>query len=169
MKKILLLFLAISTLTTSFAASSVITPTKKATEIYLSIGKNGEQISLMDFTQISVKDYETISGRQLKLFEKAAFKLSQKKLARCINHNGVINNKRLMRLMADGSTGFHLGGFALGFFLGLIGVLIAYVANNNENKPNRVKWAWIGLGVSVLLTIILVVAFFNTVKHSLDD
>jgi hypothetical protein len=161
MKKFLLFFVAVVLLTTSFATTGTRNvPAKKATEIYLVIGKNGEQISLMNLTQISVKDYQTVSGRHLTVFEKAAFKLSQRKLAKCINTDGSINNKKLLKLMDDGdhSTGFHLGGFALGFLLGLIGVLLAYVVNDNENKPNRVKWAWIGFGIFVVLYIALLIA-----------
>lgn len=160
MKKFLLIIFAFSLLHTCFAAKITNVPSKKATDIYLTIGKNGERISLMDLTRISVKDYQTISGRHMKLFEKAAFKLSQRKLAKCINVDGSINNKKLKKLMDDGdhSTGFHLGGFALGFFLGLIGVLLAYVVNDNENKRNRVKWAWIGFGIFVVLYIILLIS-----------
>lgn len=158
MKKLLFLLTSFCILTISFAATGTNSPSKKATEIYLTIGKNGEQISLMDLSKISVKDYETISGRHLKFLEKASFKLSQRKLAKSINADGSLNSKKLVKMLADGdmSTGFHIGGFALGFFLGLIGVLIAYVANNNENKRNRVKWAWIGFGIAFVLGLVLI-------------
>lgn len=60
---------------------------------------------------------------------------------------------------ADHSTGFHFGGFALGFFVGLIGVLIAYLIRGDEAVDrNRRKWAWIGFGVYVLLLVALIVA-----------
>lgn len=157
MKKTLLFLIACISFLVSIAATGTNIP-KNAGEMYVVIGKNGEQISLVDLSRIKVKDYETISGRHLTFFERAAFKLSQRKLAKSINPDGSVNNKKLTKLLADGdmSTGFHIGGFALGFLLGLIGVLIAYVANNNENKRNRVKWAWIGFGVGLLLSIILI-------------
>jgi hypothetical protein len=47
--------------------------------------------------------------------------------------------------------------FALGFLLGLIGLLIAYLIND-DYKHNRVKWAWIGFGIVVVLNIILIAA-----------
>lgn len=57
--------------------------------------------------------------------------------------------------MAEGtSSGFNIGGFALGFFLGLIGVLIAYVFIKDANL---IKWSWIGLG-AVLVIILLAAA-----------
>ena len=52
---------------------------------------------------------------------------------------------------ADGRSGFNPGGFALGFFAGLIGVLIAYLIKD-DHKKNRTKWAWLGLGIAVVLT-----------------
>ena len=160
MKKIVLIFIAFSILTVSFASTVTSVPVKKATDVYLVIGKKGERISLMDLTQISVKDYQTISGRHMTFLERAGFKVSQKKLAKCIKADGSINSKRLAKLVGDGdhSTGFHAGGFALGFLLGLIGVLLAYVVNDNENKPNRVKWAWIGFGIFVVIYIAVVIA-----------
>lgn len=55
-------------------------------------------------------------------------------------------------MLASGETGFHAGGFFLGLLLGVIGVIIAYLIND-EKKHNRVKWAWIGWGVWVVLLI----------------
>jgi uncharacterized membrane protein len=68
-----------------------------------------------------------------------------------------VNSKKLEKFLkkADGS-GFHLGGFALGFLLGLIGVLIAYLLND-EKKSARVKWAWLGLLTAVVLWVIVAV------------
>jgi len=46
----------------------------------------------------------------------------------------------------------------LGFFLGVIGVLLSYVISGDEDvKRNRQKWAWIGLGVAVLIIIISII------------
>ena len=56
----------------------------------------------------------------------------------------------------EGQTGFHAGGFFLGLLLGLIGVLIAYLINDDKHR-NRVKWAWIGWGVIVVLVLISLV------------
>ena len=50
-----------------------------------------------------------------------------------------------MKKRGDGE-GFQAGGFFLGFLLGLIGVLITYLINDDQ-KRNRVKWAWIGFAI----------------------
>jgi multisubunit Na+/H+ antiporter MnhE subunit len=49
---------------------------------------------------------------------------------------------------ANGKTGFHPGGFALGFPFGLIVALIAYLIRDDKKRNGR-KWAWIGLVVYV--------------------
>ena len=54
---------------------------------------------------------------------------------------------------AEGGGGFHIGGFALGFLLGLIGVLIAYLINDDKKKE-RVKWSWIGCLVLVVILLL---------------
>ncbi len=152
--KIVAVFFLLSANSFAFSSSSF---HKKAADVYLPIGNN-MQISLLDLSVIKEHDFEKISGKHLNLFEKLGFKASQKKLRNSINADGTINSKKLTRYLEDGdqSTGFHLGGFALGFFGGLIGVLIAYIIND-DNKKNRVKWAWIGFGIGAVISIVLIV------------
>jgi hypothetical protein len=160
MKKILFLFTAVLLFTTSFAASLPVShPVKKvkATEVMIPIGKTGKTISLFDLSQIKVKEMEVLTGKKMKFWDRLAFKAAQKQLRSSINKDYTIDNRRLNKLAAkapDGS-GFHLGGFALGFLLGLIGVLIAYLINDDK-KSTRVKWAWIGFAAWV---VILIIAF----------
>ena len=62
---------------------------------------------------------------------------------------------QLDKLAARAASGtFNLGGFALGFLLGLIGVLIAYLINDDK-KSDRVKWAWIGLAAWIVILILV--------------
>ena len=158
MKKILFLLVAFGVYaTSSFAFSGFTSSPKRASEVFLPIGSSGQKISLMDLSTINVKDFETLSGRHLKFFDRLGFKLAQRKLRYSINADGTINSKRLIKFMEQGdhSTGFHLGGFALGFFVGLIGVLIAYLIND-DNKRNRVKWAWIGFAAFLVIYLIII-------------
>ena len=102
----------------------------------------------------------------MNFFQKAAFKAGQKKLKNSFSADGTITNKRLVKAMESGdhSRGFHIGGFALGFLLGIIGVLLAYVIGGDEDvKKNRAKWAWIGFGLYVVLLIALLVSVNNSV------
>ena len=155
MKKVLSLFLAFALFTTSFASSGYSILTKRATEIYLPIGQS-TTISLMDLSVIKVKDYENLSGKHLNFFQRIAFRAGQRKLRNSIAADGTVTNEKLLKAMSNGdpSTGFNIGWFALGLILGLIGVLLSYLINGDEDvKRNRHKWAWIGWGVWVIILV----------------
>jgi len=157
MKKLFVFFVLIATFLAAFSTSvSTKDLPLKASEIYFPIGKSGEMISLQDLSTIKLKDFETLTGKKMKLMDKIGFALTQKKLRNSINPDGRFNKKKTERYfnkMAEGD-GFHAGGFFLGFLLGLIGVLIAYLIKDDK-KRNRVKWAWIGLGIWVVIVIII--------------
>ena len=159
MKKLVTLFTALAFVLFSFAAVITETPPKNANEIFVPVGNAGQKISLMDLSQISMKEFATITGKKLKFVDKVALKLAQRDLRKSINEDGTINSKRLeksLKKFADGESGFHIGGFALGFLLGLIGVLIAYLIKDDK-KSNRVKWAWLGLAAWVVILLIALV------------
>ena len=121
----------------------------------------------MQLSTIDVKDFGRISGRHLKFLDRLAFKAGQKKLRNSIAKDGTINKKRLTKLMGEGdhSTGFHLGGFALGFLLPIIGVLLAYAIGGNEDvKRNRAKWAWIGFGSFIVAVGAIALIVFSNDK-----
>lgn len=168
MKKVFTLLAAIALFATSFASSGFnLSSAKRASEVYLTINKN-TQISLKDLSEIKIKDYEKLSGKHLNFFERMTFKAGQKKLRNSFAADGTITNKKLVRMMSpdDHSVGFHIGGFALGFFLGLIGVLIAYIIKGDEAVDrNRRKWAWIGFGVYVFLLAALVIAVTSSMTY----
>jgi hypothetical protein len=162
MKKLFTLFLAIGLIGPAIA-SSILNPTPmnttpvKASEIKIPIAK-GKMISVLDLAYIKVADYEKVTGKKMTFVKKIQFKLAQRKLRKSINEDGTFNNKKLEKVFQDemsGTTGFHLGGFALGLFLFVIGVLIAYLIDD-EKKSNRVKWAWIGAAVSLLFGIFFI-------------
>jgi hypothetical protein len=159
MKKFITLFLALSLLATSFAGTNIVEPKKpakiNANNVLIPVGKNGEKISLMDLSRMKVKDLEAITGNKMKLTDKVGFALAQKQLRSSIDADGTINNRKLNKVAAkaDDGSGFHLGGFALGFLLGLIGVLVAYLIKDDK-KSARVKWAWIGLAAWVVIWLI---------------
>ena len=172
MKKTFALFLAVALFIAGFAAAPsgslslttptpVETPVLNAKNVMLPVGNTGKTISLMDLSTISVKEYEALSGKKLGFFDKIGFKLGQKKLRNKLEADGSIKSgfvkKFAGKMAADGETGFHIGGFALGFLAGLIGVLVAYLINDDK-KSNRVKWAWIGLAALVVIELVVVLA-----------
>lgn len=160
MKKILFMFVAVLAMTASFAAFNLTEPPKKASEIFIPLGKNGAQISLMDLSVVKASEFEALSGKKMKFTDKIGFKIAQKELRNSINRDGTVNSKKLNKLahkMAAGDSGFNIGGFALGFLLGLIGVLIAYVISD-DNKAARTKWAWIGFGAALVIYLLILLA-----------
>jgi hypothetical protein len=160
MKKLAVLFSALLILTNSFGTSHILTPRKlNAGDIYLPIGKTGKKISLIELSVISAKDLQSLTKRKMTFAERISFKIAQNKLRQNIAIDGTIEKKKVEKffLKRGGETGFHIGGFALGFFLGLIGVLIAYIIND-DYKRNRVKWAWIGWGIFVAIYVIVIVS-----------
>lgn len=169
MKKIVLFIAALAVITSTFASITPLSskePVLRADRMFFPVGKSGKTISLLELSRISVKDFQALTGRKMSFFDKMSFKVAQKKVRDNIDRDGTINNKKIQKALQNkskgGETGFHFGGFALGFFLGLIGVLVAYLIND-DYKRNRVKWSWIGLGIAVVLNIILIVAVFNSV------
>jgi hypothetical protein len=63
MKKTFILFLLIAVVSSTYSSTSTTpvsstNPSIKATDVYVPIGKNGQLISLMDLSEISVKDFE---------------------------------------------------------------------------------------------------------------
>jgi hypothetical protein len=157
MKKTFILFLLIVVFSATYSSTTSIpvSPAKssvKATEVYVPIGKTGQFISLMELSQIRVKDYETLSGKKMKFVDKVNFKLGQRELKKSINHDGTFSNKKVEKYFNKRALGgvFSISGFLLGLFLSLIGVLIAYLITTGDKK-GRIRWAWIGAIISIIL------------------
>jgi hypothetical protein len=159
MKKVFAFVVALAIMTQSFAAAITKPEPLKASDVRIPIA-NGKVITLQELADMKASDYAKLTGKKMKFFDRVGFKIAQKKLRNSINPDGTLNSKKLeknLRKAADGTTGFHLGGFALGFLLGLIGVLIAYLLSD-ENKQNRVKWAWLGLLAGFIFWLLIIVA-----------
>ncbi|MEY2917183.1 MAG: hypothetical protein RIS73_897 [Bacteroidota bacterium] len=113
---------------------------------------------LKKISTMSVKEFEAFTGKHMNAVDRMLFKVEQRKLKNSFNEEGMVKNKKLDKYLKksskNGGAGFHLGGFALGFLLGLIGVLIAYLAFKDDKKKDRVKWAWIGTAVVVAIALL---------------
>jgi hypothetical protein len=125
-------------------------------EVFIPIGNTGHLISLMDLSEISVKDFENLSGKKMKFADKVKFKLGQRELRKKINEDGSFNSKKLENYFEASQkkgllTGISWAGLALGLFLSLIGVLIAYLITSKEGNRSMIKWAWIGAIISLII------------------
>jgi len=158
MKKIITLIALLAIFSIGYPASNPISVSKakppvKATEVYLPLGKTGELISLMDLSLIGVKEYESLTGKKMKFLDKVNFKIGQRQLKKCINHDGTFSKKRIQKYFnkaAVGGGGVSILGLALGLLLSIIGVLIAYLLKS-PNKKSLVTWAWIGFLISLIV------------------
>src|SRR6186713_680126 len=158
MKKTFILFLLIAVFSATYSSTNTIPvsskdPSIKATDVYVPIGKNGQLISLMDLSQISVKEFESLSGKKMKFKDKVSFKMKQRELKKNINYDGTFSKKRVEKYFNKAALfggAISLSGLALGLFLNLIGVLIAYLITTGDNK-GRIRWAWIGAIISAII------------------
>ena len=140
MKRIITLSLGVCFLATSFARTNVVLPTTKApvvnaNTVMIPIGKNGQKVSLMDLSQMKVKEFEALSGKKLKLGQKIEFSLGQKQLRNSINADGTINAKKIAKVVAK-----------------------AKAKEMNDQSRRYLKLWLILLGVSIVLDIIAVAA-----------
>ena len=160
--------LSVSLLASFFLLTSFVSPGLRdngntvavnAKVIFIPIGgAPGTQVSLFDLRNMTKSQLEELTGRKMNFAENIAFNKAQKRLKKDINEQGEVTGKKLKKMMyssGDGTTGFHIGGFALGFLVGLIGVLIAYLIKDDKKK-NRVKWAWIGLAAWLVIYLAII-------------
>jgi hypothetical protein len=97
--------------------------------------------------QLSMKDYEAITGKKLSFRNKIVFYLTKKEL---MKKNKTVDKATFDKAFRDESMGFNLGGFLLGFFLSLLGVLIALLFGRKVLRS-----AWRGFLVGLVLDLIL--------------
>ena len=150
MRKLLLVLTLFMFALSSFAAVSSTSPIK------IDPADKSTSITLQQFVNLSPKEYSALTGKKLGLFQKAELKFAQKKLANTIKKNASLKHMKIDALKREPISGAYWAGAALGAFLGPIGVLIAYLIND-DNKQERVRAAWRGfiifLGVVVVTLI----------------
>lgn len=111
---------------------------------------NMDAKTFLTLTPAKVKE---LTGKKMTLKEKIGLKLAQRHVKKELKKGHEVNVAEALR--AEGN--FNWGAAALGFFLGLIGVLIVYLAFKNDKETAR-KSAWIGLAVWIAIWLIILVA-----------
>ena len=128
---------------------SAIQPAKKTQKI------NDDNISLI-LEKMSIDEVLKSSMKEIQM--ETSTKLSFRDKVFLFTHKGKIkkakkaglNEAELQSMMEHSSREFSLVAFLLGFFLSLIGVLIAYVFMKNS----KAKSSWYGLLTSALIGLI---------------
>jgi hypothetical protein len=145
-RKTLAIALAFGILTQCSVSAAVVAPSKptppapaplKASDVRIPISGTGKTVSLQELSIMNVDDPGHLTGKKMGWFKRMAFKLA-----------------RLRAGYYDDDSSFHIGGFALGFLLALVGVLFAYLIHDAHHHQ-RVKWAWIGCGCCAVLGLLL--------------
>lgn len=116
---------------------------------------NYQNLSAEEFLALTPKEIKKNTGKKLRFKEKVALKIAQTTLKRNLK-----KAKKGKDVTGTKKMTFHIGGFLLGFFLGLIGVLIAYLVLEDKDAG---KSSLIGLGAALVLIILLTVAVFSSV------
>lgn len=173
MRKILFLGTALVLYSVTFASANVVElPLLKADQIMIPVGKTGHRISYAQLATISMADLQALTGKKMGFMQRLNFKMAQKRMQKSIAADGTIKNKKIAKFFTKRGggpdSGFHALGFILGLFLSGLGVLLAYVINDDDDKSNRVKWAWIGFGLGLVLYIVLWLVWWKVATDTLD-
>ena len=157
MRNFLTLGLMSFCLNASFASVTVVTPILKASEIFIQVSKSGRTISLPELSDIKIRDFESLSGKKMKFFERLGFKAAQKKIREHISKDGTFTDKKWIKAIPkeDKEAKGSFGAFLIGLILGPFGVLIAYTTKG-DTKKNMVKWAWIGFATQIALLLLYI-------------
>ena len=117
---------------------------------------SADAIGKMDaktFLTLTPAKVKEITGKKMTLNEKIGLKLAQRHVKKELKKGHEVNMANVMS--SEGN--FNWGAAALGFFLGLIGMLIVYLAFNNDKATAR-KSGWIGLAIGLAISKIFLLA-----------
>jgi hypothetical protein len=111
-----------------------------------------DDMTLREVLELSPKQYSEITGEKLSFKDKLAFSFMKKELRK--NKSLDLDKKvDLKAAVSNSSGGFNIGGFIVGFLLGLIGVGLVYIFSD-DSAARRSSWK--GFGAWVILILVLV-------------
>jgi hypothetical protein len=114
-----------------------------------------EMLSRLDaqsFLALTPAKVAEMTGRKMTLNQKINLKLTQRQVKKQLKKGIEVDMMEMAKRANSGS--FNWGAAALGFFLGLIGILIVYLAFKNDKEVAR-KSGWIGFAVGVAVALLL--------------
>lgn len=110
--------------------------------------KGIENMTIESFLDLNPKKIKEETGQKLKLKEKIVLKLVQRDIRKKVKKNEVVNFEEDY---AAAKRNFNLGGFLLGFFFSLLGVLVALLFGKDA-----VRSAWKGFLVGLLVGLLII-------------
>lgn len=118
------------------------------------------QLDAKTFLALTPAKIQEMTGTKMTFGQKVSLKMAQMEVKKQLKKGKEVNMAEMGKKAEGGINWLWL---LIGFVLGLIGVLIAYLTREGKDD-GRVKSAWIGAAIWVVLWIILVVAVFSTAK-----
>ena len=100
------------------------------------------------FLEISPRDIQAQTGEKMKLGDRIALRMAQRKVKKAMRNGEALD---LAAAYDDAKGNFSIGGFLLGFFLGLLGVLIALLFG-----WDAVRSALLGMVVWLIAFLIII-------------
>lgn len=113
-----------------------------------------KMISVEDFLHLTPASYRDFTGQRMNLGQRLDLRISKHSLKKLIHKDGTVHLEKMKRRGFFGGWQWHWGGFALGFFLSLLGPIVALFFNDDY------KWDrfWTALHTAVWVAL-LVTAF----------
>ncbi len=88
-----------------------------------------EKLTAEKFVRLSAREFGTLTNQNLGWKQKMVLKYTQHQVKKRLSKGESINS--VEEMFYNNTSRFNLGGFLLGFFLGLVGVLIALLFGRN--------------------------------------
>lgn len=107
-------------------------------------------ISIKDILELKKSDFEHLIGAKPSFKQKMALKMLQQNLRNEVKKNGLNPYEKVnFSIQIDEMTiGFYPAAFMLGLFLGLFGVIGAYIFSKDKNF---IRWTWRGCFVWIAI------------------
>ncbi|HEY5966980.1 MAG TPA: hypothetical protein VIU35_03330 [Chitinophagaceae bacterium] len=157
MRKILLIILFNMPILFALASTSPLQSKEPlASEVMMPLFNSGKFISVEDFMKLTPKSYKLITGKKMSFKEKIGLSFGKKSLRKAINKDGTIDKSKMKKGGFWGGFKWHWGGFALGFFLSILGPIVALFFND-EYKWDRF-WTAFHTSIYVWLLLLIIVA-----------
>lgn len=115
-------------------------------------------LTVGDVLSLSKSEFRELKGSKLSFKEAIVFKSFQRELRKELNEKKITLSQTLnfKEAFEEKKFEFNIGGFVLGFLLGLIGVGLAHIFSTDKNF-RRSSWQGLGAWVILLLVITAVV------------
>jgi hypothetical protein len=156
MKKVLFYVLAVLVLTTNVVPVFASFVKEKQTAVSVMDTKPVTHINSLTVEQVlglTPESYTELTGKKMSFKDRVGLNLAQHSIKKEYKKKGAVDLKDYFA--DDDSVKFNIGGFALGFFLGLIGVALAHIFSSSKSFRRS---SWYGLGAAIIVVLIVVLA-----------